>query len=139
MINKIDHLGIAVKSIDETAKYYETTLGLKCLGREEVPSQKVKTAFFQAGETCIELLEPTSPDSPVAKFLEAKGEGIHHVAFGTTDILGQLAQAKDAGARDQRGPGPRRPRQTGRLPAPEVHLRRAHRILLPRARREALS
>ena len=70
MINKIDHLGIAVKSIDETAKYYETTLGLKCLGREEVPSQKVKTAFFMVGETCIELLEPTTPDSPVAKFLE---------------------------------------------------------------------
>ena len=99
MINKIDHLGIAVKSIDETAKYYETTLGLKCLGREEVPSQKVKTAFFQIGETCIELLEPTTPDSPVAKFLETKGEGVHHVAFGTDDILGQLTQAKNSGAR----------------------------------------
>lgn len=99
MINKIDHLGIAVKSIDETAKYYETTLGLKCLGREEVPSQKVKTAFFMVGETCIELLEPMSPDSPVAKFLETKGEGVHHVAFGTSDILGQLTQAKTAGAR----------------------------------------
>ena len=99
MINKIDHLGIAVKSIDETAKYYETTLGLKCLGREEVPSQKVKTAFFQIGETCIELLEPTTPDSPVAKFLETKGEGVHHVAFGTDDILGPLTQAKNSGAR----------------------------------------
>lgn len=99
MINKIDHLGIAVKSIDETAKYYETTLGLKCLGREEVPSQKVKTAFFQAGETCIELLEPTSPDSPVAKFLETKGEGVHHVAFGSSDVVAQLVQAKNAGAR----------------------------------------
>ena len=99
MINKIDHLGIAVKSIDETAKYYETTLGLKCLGREEVPSQKVKTAFFMVGETCIELLEPTSPDSPVAKFLETKGEGVHHVAFGSSDVVAQLVQAKNAGAR----------------------------------------
>ena len=99
MITKIDHLGIAVPSIDETAKYYETTLGLKCLGREEVPSQKVKTAFFQAGETCIELLEPTSPDSPVAKFLETKGEGVHHVAFGSSDVVAQLVQAKNAGAR----------------------------------------
>ncbi len=98
MINKIDHLGIAVKSIDEAAKYYETALGLKCTGREEVPSQKVKTAFFQAGETNIELLEPTAPDSPIAKFLEKNPNGgIHHVAFGTTDITGQLAQAKGAG------------------------------------------
>ena len=99
MITKIDHLGIAVKSIEETAKYYETALGLKCTGREEVPSQKVKTAFFQAGETNIELLEPTSPDSPVAKFLAEKGEGIHHVAFGCDNITEQLAGAKNAGVR----------------------------------------
>ena len=99
MITKIDHLGIAVKSIDEAAKYYEGALGLKCTGREEVPSQKVKTAFYQVGETAIELLEPTSPDSPVAKFLAEKGEGIHHVAFASDNITGQLAGAKGAGIR----------------------------------------
>ena len=99
MITKIDHLGIAVKSIDEAAKYYEGALGLKCTGREEVPSQKVKTAFYQVGETAIELLEPTSPDSPVAKFLAEKGEGIHHVAFASDDITAQLAGATAAGVR----------------------------------------
>ncbi|MBK8478856.1 MAG: methylmalonyl-CoA epimerase [Opitutaceae bacterium] len=100
MITKIDHLGIAVKSIDEAAKYYEGSLGLKCTGREEVPSQKVKTAFYQVGETAIELLEPTAPDSPIALFLEKNPSGgIHHVAFGTTDIVGQLAGAKAAGTR----------------------------------------
>lgn len=99
MITKIDHIGIAVHSLDETIPYYENVLGLKCHGREEVESQKVKTAFFEAGEVHIELLEPTSPDSPIAAFLEKKGPGIHHIAFGTDDINGQLKQAKDQGAR----------------------------------------
>jgi methylmalonyl-CoA/ethylmalonyl-CoA epimerase len=97
-IKKIDHLGIAVKSLDESIKYYETVLGLKCEHREEVLSQKVRTAFFAVGEVHIELLEPTSDDSPVAKFLAKNGEGIHHVAFGTDNVEGQLAQAKAAGA-----------------------------------------
>lgn len=99
MITKIDHLGIAVRSLDEAVTYYEKTLGLRCEHREEVPSQKVRTAFFTVGEVHLELLEPTSPDSPVAKFLEKNGEGIHHVAFGTDDINGQLRQAADAGCR----------------------------------------
>lgn len=98
-IQKIDHLGIAVKSIDAALPYYEKTLGLKCEHREEVPSQKVRTAFFACGEVHIELLEPTDPESPIAKFIENKGEGIHHIAFATTDIAGQLAQAKESGAR----------------------------------------
>ncbi|MFZ5805856.1 MAG: methylmalonyl-CoA epimerase [Verrucomicrobiota bacterium] len=97
MIQKIDHLGIAVKSLEESIKYYETALGLKCEGVEEVSSQKVKTAFFCVGETHIELLEPTAPDSPIAKFLEKHGEGIHHVAFHTDDVEAQLQKAKDAG------------------------------------------
>ncbi|WP_084442368.1 methylmalonyl-CoA epimerase [Termitidicoccus mucosus] len=98
MITKIDHLGIAVHSLDETVSYYEKALGLKCEHREEVPSQKVRTAFFTVGQTHIELLEPTSPDSPIAKFLEKNPKGgIHHVAFGTDDITGQLATAKGAG------------------------------------------
>jgi methylmalonyl-CoA/ethylmalonyl-CoA epimerase len=100
MITKIDHLGIAVNSLDETAAYYENVLGLVCEGREEVESQKVRTAFFAAGDVHIELLEPTSPESPIAKFLEKNPSGgIHHIAFATDDITGQLAQAKDKGAR----------------------------------------
>lgn len=99
MITKIDHIGIAVHSLDETIPYYENVLGLKCHGREEVESQKVKTAFFEAGEVHIELLEPTSPESPIAIFLEKKGPGIHHIAFGTDNIDDQLKQAKDQGAR----------------------------------------
>lgn len=99
MITKIDHLGIAVQSLDEAVSYYENVLGLTCEGREEVESQKVRTAFFAAGDVHIELLEATSEDSPIAKFIEKNGPGIHHIAFATDDIAGQLQQAKDKGAR----------------------------------------
>jgi methylmalonyl-CoA/ethylmalonyl-CoA epimerase len=99
MITRIDHLGIAVRSLDETVSYYEKALGLKCEHREEVASQKVRTAFFTVGDVHLELLEPTSPDSPVAKFLEKNGEGVHHVAFASTDIRTQLGQAAAAGCK----------------------------------------
>jgi methylmalonyl-CoA/ethylmalonyl-CoA epimerase len=99
MIQSIDHLGIAVRSLDEAVPLYEKALGLRCLGREEVAAQKVRTAFFDAGGVHLELLEPTAPDSPVAKFITERGEGIHHVAFRTDDIVGQLRQAADAGVR----------------------------------------
>jgi methylmalonyl-CoA/ethylmalonyl-CoA epimerase len=99
MIQRIDHLGIAVRSLDETVPYYEDALGLHCEHREEVPSQKVRTAFFHCGEVHLELLEPTADDSPIAKFLEKNGEGIHHIAFATDDIDGQLKQASGAGVR----------------------------------------
>ena len=100
MITKIDHLGIAVKSLDESVPYYEKALGLKCEHREEVPSQKVRTAFFRAGEVHIELLEPTDPESPIAKFLEKNPNGgIHHVAFGSDNVDAQLKQAAAAGVR----------------------------------------
>src|SRR5690242_14020478 len=100
MLKKIDHLGIAVKSLDESVPYYEKALGLKCEHREEVPSQKVRTAFFQCGEVHLELLEPTSPDSPIAKFLEKNPSGgIHHIAFATDDVQGQLKQASGAGVK----------------------------------------
>lgn len=99
MIQSIDHLGIAVRSIDEAVPLYESALGLRCLGREEVASQRVKTAFFDVGGVHLELLEPTSPESPVAKFLAEKGEGIHHIAFRTDNIEAQLAQASSGGVR----------------------------------------
>ncbi len=99
MITKIDHLGIAVRSLDESIAYYQDVLGLICEGREEVESQLVRTAFFAVGEVHIELLEPTSGESPIAKFLDKNGPGIHHIAFATDDITGQLAQAKEKGAR----------------------------------------
>ena len=99
MIQSIDHLGIAVRSIDEAVPLYENALGLRCLGREEVASQRVKTAFFDVGGVHLELLEPTSPDSPIAKFIAERGEGIHHVAFRTDDIRGQLEKASSCGVR----------------------------------------
>jgi methylmalonyl-CoA/ethylmalonyl-CoA epimerase len=98
MLQRIDHLGIAVRSLDDAIPYYEKALGLKCEHIEEVTSQKVRTAFFHVGETHLELLEPTSPDSPIAKFLEKNPHGgVHHVAFATDNIADQLAQARDAG------------------------------------------
>lgn len=98
MLERIDHLGIAVPSLTDSIPYYEKALGLKCERIEEVASQKVRTAFFSVGPTHLELLEPTSPESPIAKFLEKNPHGgVHHVAFATDDIEKQLAQAKDAG------------------------------------------
>ncbi len=99
MITRIDHLGIAVKNLDTAIAYYENALGLKCEHREEVPSQKVRTAFFHVGEVHLELLEPTAEDSPIARFLEKNGEGVHHVAFATDGIVDQLRQAADAKVR----------------------------------------
>jgi methylmalonyl-CoA/ethylmalonyl-CoA epimerase len=98
-LTQIDHLGIAVRSIESALPYYENALGLKCERIEEVPSQMVRTAFFDVGGVHLELLEPTSPESTIAKFLEAKGEGIHHIAFRTDSVTGQLAKAKEAGVR----------------------------------------
>ena len=95
MINKIDHLGIAVHSIAQASKFYEDVLGLTCERTEEVASQKVRTAFFTVGETHIELLEPTEPDSPIAKFLDNKGEGIHHIGYLCDDIEQELNNAKE--------------------------------------------
>ena len=100
MITKIDHLGIAVPSLDLAVPYYEKVLGLKCEHREEVASQKVRTAFFAVGDVHLELLEPTSPDSPIAKFLEKNPSGgIHHIAFGTDNVAAGLSQASAAGVK----------------------------------------
>jgi methylmalonyl-CoA/ethylmalonyl-CoA epimerase len=100
MIKNIDHLGIAVRSLDQAVPYYENALGLKCEHREEVPSQKVRTAFFAVGEVHLELLEPTDPESPIAKFLEKNpAGGIHHIAFKTDNIESQLKKAADSGVK----------------------------------------
>lgn len=98
-ISHIEHLGIAVKSLDEAIPYYEKVLGLKCYSIEEVADQKVRTAFFKVGQTKIELLEPMSEDSTVAKFIENKGEGFHHLAFAVDGIEGALADAEANGVR----------------------------------------
>lgn len=96
-LSHIEHLGIAVKSIEESIPYYEKVLGLKCYSIEEVASQKVKTAFFKIGQTKIELLEPTSEDSTIAKFIEKKGEGVHHIAFATDNLVEALAEVESKG------------------------------------------
>ena len=96
-ISHIEHLGIAVKSIKEQLPYYEQILGVKCYNIEEVVDQKVKTAFFKVGQTKIELLEPTGPESTIAKFIEKRGEGIHHIAFAVPDVQKSLDEAQSKG------------------------------------------
>ncbi len=86
-LSHIEHIGIAVKSLETAVPLYEELLGLKCYAVEEVVDQKVKTAFFKVGETKIELLESTDPEGPIGKFLEKRGEGVHHIAFATADPL----------------------------------------------------
>ncbi len=90
MINNVDHIGIAVKDLATQQAFYEEKLGLTCSGVEEVAEQKVKVAVFQLGQVRIELLEPTSPDSPIAKYIEKRGEGIHHVGYAVDDLKAQL-------------------------------------------------
>lgn len=89
MIKKVSHIGIAVKDLDAGIAFYQK-LGLTLEAIEEVPSQKVKVAFFPCGDTRIELLAPTTEDSPIAKFIEKKGEGIQHIAFGVDDLPAAL-------------------------------------------------
>jgi methylmalonyl-CoA/ethylmalonyl-CoA epimerase len=89
-ITHIEHIGIAVKDLQESINYYEKVLNLKCYKIEEVEDQKVKTAFFMVGQTKIELLESTSPDGPIGKFIEKRGEGIHHLAFAVDSLQESL-------------------------------------------------
>jgi len=96
-ISHIEHIGIAVKDLQTAIPYYEEVLGLKCYNIEEVAEQKVKTAFFKVGETKLELLEPTSEESPVAKFIEKKGEGVHHIAFRVDNVAQALAECEAKG------------------------------------------
>ncbi len=94
-ISHIEHIGIAVNSLDEAIQFYEEKLGLKCYAIEEVADQKVKTAFFMVGQTKIELLESTDPEGPIGKFLEKKGQGIHHLAFAVDDVNKSLNELEE--------------------------------------------
>ena len=96
-VSHIEHIGIAVKNLNESIKYYENILGLKCYSIEEVHDQKVKTAFFLVGQTKIELLESTDPEGPISKFIEKKGEGIHHIAFATENLNDSLKEIESKG------------------------------------------
>jgi methylmalonyl-CoA/ethylmalonyl-CoA epimerase len=93
----IEHIGIAVKNLEEAIRFYENVLGLECYSIEEVKDQKVKTAFFMIGKTKIELLESTDPEGPIGKFIEKKGEGIHHIAFAQEDVTRALSEAEKNG------------------------------------------
>ncbi len=99
MLKKINHIGIAVTSLEETLPFYRDNLGMAVQGIEEVADQKVKVAMLQVGESKIELLEPTSPESPVARFLEKNGPGIHHLAYEVDDIAAALAKLENEGTR----------------------------------------
>jgi methylmalonyl-CoA/ethylmalonyl-CoA epimerase len=98
-LTHIEHIGIAVNSIEQAIPYYENILGLKCYAVEEVKDQKVKTAFFKIGQTKLELLESTDPEGPIGKFLASRGEGIHHIAFAVKDIEECLKSASEQGIR----------------------------------------
>ncbi len=93
----IEHIGIAVKELAPAIAYYEKVLGLTCYSIEEVADQKVRTAFFQVGQTKIELLESTDPEGPIGKFIAKKGEGIHHIAFAVTSLADRLKEVEEKG------------------------------------------
>ena len=96
-LSHIEHIGIAVNSLEESIPYYENVLGLECYAIEEVEDQSVKTAFFQVGDTKIELLESTDPEGPIGKFIEKRGQGIHHIAFAVNEIDQALKEAEVKG------------------------------------------
>jgi len=98
-ISHIEHIGIAVKNIDEAIPFYENILGLKCYAVEEVKDQKVKTAFFQVGQTKIELLESTDAEGPIGKFIANRGEGVHHIAYAVENLEECLKEAEEKGVR----------------------------------------
>lgn len=96
-LTHIEHIGIAVKDLQSAMKFYEDVLGLECYAIEEVTEQKVKTAFFRIGETKIELLESTDPEGPLGKFIEKRGEGIHHIALAVEDVKAALNEMAEKG------------------------------------------
>ncbi|MCG6916803.1 MAG: methylmalonyl-CoA epimerase [Deltaproteobacteria bacterium] len=130
---KIDHLGIAVNSIEEAKKLFHDILGLKFEGTETVEEQKVTTAFFPVGDSEVELLESTAPDGPIAKYLEKRGEGIQHIAFRVDNLSQALAELKDKGIRliDEK------PRQgAGGAKIAFLHPKSTHGVLIELSERE---
>lgn len=99
MLKKIDHIGIAVKNLDEALKFYEEKLGLKATGTEVVEEQKVRIAFLPVGESKLELLESTDPEGPVAKFIESRGEGVQHIALRVDNVEEKLKELEEQGVR----------------------------------------
>jgi len=93
----VEHIGIAVNNLEESVKFYEDVLGLQCYGIEEVKDQKVRTAFFRVGQTKVELLESTDPEGPVGKFIEKRGQGVHHLAFATENLESTLEYLEKKG------------------------------------------
>ncbi len=99
MVTKIDHIGIAVKNLDETLKFYEDVMGIKCTSKEEVEEQKVRVAFLPVGDSEVELLESTTEDGPVARFIEKRGEGVQHIAFKVDNIEEAIKDLQEKGVR----------------------------------------
>ena len=120
-LKRVDHIGIAVKDLDEAVKFYETAIGLKAVGFETVEEQKVKVAFLPCGDSELELLESTEPDGPIARFIEKNGPGIQHIAIRVDDIDKALEELKSRGAEGEGRP-PYRP------DSPLRRWRRAHRV-----------
>mgnify|MGYP000939168438 CR=1 FL=1 len=98
-VKGIEHIGIAVNNLEESITYYEEVLGLSCYAIEEVADQQVRTAFFKVGDTKIELLESTSPEGPIGKFIEKKGPGVHHIAYAVDDVQQALNETEGKGVR----------------------------------------
>lgn len=98
-LTHIEHIGIAVENLEESIRFYENVFGLKCYAVEEIKDQKVKTAFFKIGQTKLELLESTDPEGPVSKFIEKRGEGVHHIAFAVKNLSSALQELKDKNIR----------------------------------------
>lgn len=99
MVKKVDHIGVAVKNLDESLKFYENVLGLKSTGTEVVEEQKVRVAFLPTGDSEVELLEATSEDSPIAKYIEKNGEGVQHIAYRVENVEAAIAEMKEQGIR----------------------------------------
>ncbi len=118
---KVDHIGIAVKNLDETLKFYEDVLGMECTGKEEVDEQKVRVAFLPVGDSEVELLESTDPEGPIAKYIDKKGEGIQHIAFRVDNIEQAIETMKEKGIRmiDEKPPLWRRWSKNRVLPSQE--------------------